>query len=94
MRRIFSTVRAPQLPALTVGSLADGPQPRHHAVRGQVLGEHVGEQAVFDEGTGVEQEVQPLADRQLVLLAKLGQIARPALERSVAELAMPGVRHL
>src|SRR6266849_3629212 len=71
----------------------DGAEPGDDAVRGQLLRENVGEQAVLDEGVLVEQNVKAGASAQLVLLAQLRQVPRPTLERFVAKLAMPRTRH-
>ena len=71
------------------GDLAalDRAEAGHHAVRRQLLGGHVREQPILDERTLVEQEVQPLACRQLVLLVQLRQVARPALQRVFAQVS-------
>src|SRR5207237_8251536 len=63
------------------------------AVRGQLLSQDVGEQAVLDERTLVEQEVEALAGGELVLLAQLGQVSSTALARLVAQLPVTRIRH-
>jgi len=67
----------------------DHPESRYDAIRREFLGEHVGEQAVFDEGALVEQQVKALAGRELVLLTKLWQVAGATLQRLFAKLALP-----
>jgi len=94
---IFSTVRAPQEPRLdgrVVGHDGDPPasdcaQPDHNAVGGKILGQDVGEEPVLDERPQVEEEVEPLADGELVLLAQLGQVPGAASQRLLAELPRP-----
>ncbi len=74
-RMIFSTVRAPHEPALTVESLAISATgrpsivavPGHDSVSGQVRGGHVGEHAVLDERPLVDQQPHPLAGEELAL---------------------------
>ena len=78
-RTIFSTVRAPHDPALTIGSLATTtagiasivPRPGDDAVGRQPGGHGVGEDAVLDERAVVEQQVDALPRRQLALAADL-----------------------
>ena len=79
IRMIFSTVRAPQEPAFTVGSLAirrrrpavDRAAAGDHAVGRQTVGQGVGEQAVLDERAVVEEQGDPVADEELVRAASL-----------------------
>ena len=74
IRMIFSTVRAPQEPALTVGSLATTsagrpstrPRPVTTPSAGRSVGERVGQLAVLDEGAVVEQQGDPVPDVELV----------------------------
>ena len=75
IRMIFSTVRAPHEPALTVESLAmrqtGRPSTRgpagDDAVRRQTAGHDVGEEAILDEGTLVDQEADALPGEELAL---------------------------
>ena len=86
-RTIFSTVRAPHDPALTIGSLATTtagipsivPRPVTTPSAGRPVGHRVGEHAVLDERAGVEQQVDALAGRQLALAADL--LERPLVGR-------------
>jgi hypothetical protein len=64
-----------------------------HSVRRKLFGESVGEKAVFDERARVEQKVEALSRGQLVLLAQLGQVSRPALARLLAQLFGARARH-
>ena len=91
-RTIFSTVRAPHEPALTVGSLAIThtgrpsmrPDAGDHAVGRQVVGGGVGQQTVLDEGARVEQQLQAVADEQLALAGELvGLLVEVALQGPV-----------
>ena len=83
MRRIFSTVFGPQEPALTVGSLAIRAtrrpsivaEPGDDAVGAEALLLPVREQPLLGEGAGVDQPLDPLADRQLALLGGLLVVA-------------------
>ena len=88
MRRIFSTVRLPHEPALTVESLAITQTVRpsmraragDHAVGGELGIERVGERGVLDEAARVDEQRDPLAREELallgVLLVVLGRAAR------------------
>jgi hypothetical protein len=76
IRMIFSTVRAPHEPALTVESLAISATgrpsivaSRHDSVSGQVRGSHVGEHAVLDERPLVDEQPHPLPGEELALPA-------------------------
>ena len=81
-RTIFSTVRAPHEPALTVESLAIThtgrpsmrPDTGDDAVGGQVARDRVREQCVLDEGAVVEQQGQTVAHEQLVRRRELGAV--------------------
>ena len=64
----------------------DGAQSGDHAVGRQLVGEDVGEESILDEGAGVEEEVEPLANGELVLLAQLGQVAGAARQGHLAQL--------
>ena len=89
MRMIFSTVRAPQEPALTVESLAmiatgrpcTRPMPVTTPSAGQIGGARVGEEAVLDEvlAAVIAEERDPLAAEELagggVRLVVLGRAA-------------------
>src|SRR5207237_980902 len=77
------------------GALAahDGSKAGDDAVRGQLLSQDVREQAVLDERTLIEQEVEALAGGELVLLAQLGQVSSTALARLVAQLPVARIRH-
>ena len=66
----------------------DRAQPGDHSVRRQFFGQHVGEEPIFDEGALVQQQVEALARRELVLLTKLWQVSRSALQRLFAQLAV------
>ena len=74
IRMIFSTVRAPQEPALTLGSFAttragspvNQPAAGDNAVGGQIGRHRIGELAILHESAVVEQQVDPLADEELV----------------------------
>src|SRR6266704_745837 len=80
IRMIFSTVRAPQEPALT----ADRAHPGDHPVGRQVPGHGVGQQAVLDHGVGVvEQAAQALAHEQLALLPRFGVVPLRAARASL-----------
>jgi hypothetical protein len=63
-------------------------EPGHHTVGRKIFGYDVGVEAVLDERTRVQQKVEALARGELVLLAKLGQVAGTALKRPLAQLAM------
>ena len=86
IRMIFSTVRAPQDPAFTPGSLAtdqrrptvDQTAARNHAVRRQVSRQRVRQLTVLDERAVVEQQGDPLPNEELVLARQLcgGPVAR------------------
>src|SRR5207249_6304413 len=65
------------------------PETGDHAVGGQLLREHVGEEAVLHERTRIEQQVEPLPDRQLVLLPQLGQIADAPLQCLFPQRPLP-----
>ena len=77
---IFSTVRAPQEPAFTVGSFATTsagrpstrPCPVTTPSAGRPAAEGVRELAVLDEAALVEQQRDPVADVQLALRGQLG----------------------
>ena len=71
-------------------TVLDHAKPGDDAVGRQLVREHVGKQAILDERACVEQQVEPLARGQLLLLAQLGQIPRAPLDRLLAKLAMPG----
>ena len=84
IRMIFSTVRAPHEPAFTVGSLAmtatgrpwTSPDAGDHAVRGEVAGQGVHQQALLGEpGALVEEQREPLPDEELSLLGQPGPVA-------------------
>ena len=78
-RTIFSTVRAPHDPALTVGSLATTTTPRPPTrpmpvttpSAGRSSADALASERVLDEGALVEQQGQPLADEELPLLGEL-----------------------
>ena len=78
-RTIFSTVRAPHEPAFTVGSLAmthtgrpsTRPTPVTTPSAGRSAAGGVGQQPVLDERALVEQQVEAVADEQLVLAGQL-----------------------
>ena len=86
MRRIFSTVRLPHEPALTVESLAmiatgapgDARRAGDHAVGGQLGGQAVGERRVLDERVRVDQQRDALAREELALLRVLLVVLRRA----------------
>src|SRR5258708_31874512 len=67
--------------------------PCQEPVSRQLYSHNVGVEAVLDERTRVEQKVEALARRELVLLAELGQVACAALERPLAQLAVARVGH-
>ena len=74
--------------------------PGDDAVGREVLGRGVGEQRVLDEGPGIEQQVEAVADEELALLlelvADLGQVAgegpfgRPREVVGVGEVGVVG----
>ena len=70
------------------GRPLDAAQPGDDAVGGQLRIEGVGEGAVLDERSGVEQQPQPLAGEELALLGVLGVVARSAAP--VHALQRPG----
>ena len=83
MRRIFSTVFGPQDPALTVGSLAMSATRRPPIVAMPVTTpsaprpscSQLASSALLGEGVGVDQPLDPLADRELALLGGLLVVA-------------------
>ena len=99
IRMIFSTVRAPHDPALTVESFAIsatgrppiGRGPGDHAVRGQPVGQGVGVPAVLGEAALVDQERDPLPGEQLAAAPRRprGSVAAPPrsmVSRSFSEI--------
>ena len=95
-RTIFSTVRAPHDPALTVGSLAITqtgrpsirPDAGDDTVGGQIVGDRVGEQRVLDERALVEQQREPVPHEQLVRVRELAAVLlEVARERALGALA-------
>src|SRR4029079_18849796 len=59
----------------------------HDPVGGQIAGERVGEETVFDERTFVEQAREPVTDEQLVLGRELvGFLGKVALPRAFGVL--------
>ena len=94
IRMIFSTVRAPQEPALTVESLAISATGRPSMVAvpvitpsaGRPLGQHVGESAVLGEAAGVDQQLDPVPGEQLALPRRPARDSAGAPPREIRAL--------
>ena len=104
IRMIFSTVRAPQEPALTVESLAIRQTGRPSTLAapvttpsaGKPVGEHVGERTVLHKGALVDQQRDALAGEQLAL-GRVGLVVAlgAARQHALADLRqlLVGQRH-